>query len=492
MKSVHLPIFEPLPQLPGPVSQPLIGEAAVLNNEAAVRGQIQGDRAREVQATVEQLQATLPDPRSTSLGKRLMRAALRAPFSSRAERAELTTWLNDVTPSGYEDAIRSHREDKARLQQDAQAKDIEGLALVMETRDELAREYGAHHNKKINAYLEREAPPIFHDWKARAEANGGQKLTWVEWLSREPDIAVLPQDATSATNQQFLNMLQWNVNRVRGLNTDPEVQREIETYKVRTEQALAAAVANGQLSPAVLERFQRTEGKAPIFMGDVFDPTLASANAYLATSKRHIVLGEVAELKTTVHEQLHATGGFANTFLDEGMTDKYTKVIMDTDAKLRGERPPGSDIYSYIWHTTALDDVLSLAQISDAESSQIYTGADEVENKIRLQALVKERLGVDFLGYTLDFYASEQKALYRGYVQEAIEAAGDSTAVAAIDSAKLARLADLADIGAARLASRETLSVWKEMAATKAPPKDIIERKIEALRQQQEAREVLS
>ncbi|HSX08025.1 MAG TPA: hypothetical protein VLG11_03980 [Candidatus Saccharimonadales bacterium] len=484
MKSVHLPNLEPLPSLSAPMPQPLIGEAAVLEAEAAMEDWILSDRAHELQIAIEQLRTMPHDQRIKLLGEQSTGAALRS-SSSQADRARLVSWLGSAEPSDYKELAWAYEGDAARLRSDARGKEIEALAQVMETRGRLASDYGAHHKEKIDTYLESEAPLIFHDWKARAEANNGHELTWSEWLVRDAGLVVVPPEiALGATDPQLLNVLQWNADRVRRLNADPEVQRELEAYRIRTEQALTTAVANGQLSPALLERFQHKQGETPIFIGDVFDPILSTANGYRSTSLGHIVLGKIGDFKLTVHERLHGMGGFANAFLNEGMTDIYTKVVMNADAALQGEEALRPSEYSYASHAAALDDILALAQITGAESSQIYAGSSQVQNTARLQALVKERVGADFLGYTLDFYAFKLNTLCDDAVRKAMEAANGDISAIVLDKANLARITMFE---AADLTSGETLSVWKEMAATRAPAKDIIERKIEALRQQQEA-----
>lgn len=420
MKSADLPRFQHIPEPQNEaLPQPTLGLEAVQIEEQRVHSAIAGDRAAEKLAILDQLEnKNVPDPRyleSVSPGRIAVRQIFRRPFSSESERTALSNWLDtEIGPEPYYTQKQSLQEQIPSVEH-AFEDDVSVLSKTIVVRENL-RNLTAHEKESIeNRLAGEDLPEIFKDWKDIAEANKGEKISWVDWLTTEPKNGQTPQEAAGATPEQLLNVVQWNTNRLFRQNADPETRQEIAAFTKRTQEALEAAVEEGELSPALLEQFQKASNTV-VVKGDVLDKKLAYAKGYVTDERDVIVIGSDATFSTVAHELLHDKGGFQTRWINEGETERYTNILAKYDAELRGEPVPDDAVYKS--ERTIMSDIRALSGISDVEMSELYTGRDSEQNEDQLRQLVQDRTGLDLIGYARDFEERSTNAYVEQYKEE--------------------------------------------------------------------------
>lgn len=173
-------------------------------------------------------------------------------------------------------------------------------------------------NKDIlEKYLDQDdtnVPAMFRKWK---DSEG--KVSWEEWLSN------------GATQEQFINFLEWHNYHMNEVQRSPDVQEQIATQKLEYAEGITKAIEEGWLPPdasKALDILQKTE----VRVGDIFDMAMTGRLGYHYEKFDYAVVDKNLIRDVTKHELNHTVlGGVGDAFLNEAITEHITQSLARGD-----------------------------------------------------------------------------------------------------------------------------------------------------------------
>jgi hypothetical protein len=174
------------------------------------------------------------------------------------------------------------------------------------------------------------APSIFRQYDERAKHEDSQERTgnWIDWL------------ATSATDEQLLNFLQWHVNTVAKQQESEVVKTAIERERTEYKTEIAKGVSQGWLHPET-KAIEKTDD-INILLGDAFTTVVNQWGGYHIPGSNSIVIAQgdgldplaqdrslVKYIKhATKHELNHAVlGQLPYRWLNEAVTENIAQIL---------------------------------------------------------------------------------------------------------------------------------------------------------------------
>lgn len=239
------------------------------------------------------------------------------------------------------------------------------LGLIIEDRPDLDEEGSLQFEVRLIRSSDKESNTshrtLFHYWKEQAEQDANREMSWFEWLSLRPEEG-------GATNEQLLNIVQWNEQEFRKVNQDPATKEYLRHNEILFKDGLETAVANGSLSPLVIDAYRAHGGRGNIYIGDALDQTLISAAGYV--DRGYMVLSPGFSAATYMHERSHTLGRLGKRTINEGATDTMAKVISDNS------RIPGQ-WFTYERHVPIIKGLLELSGMTTAQFSEYFVTKDD-------------------------------------------------------------------------------------------------------------------
>lgn len=147
-----------------------------------------------------------------------------------------------------------------------------------------------------------------------SEAEPSDNLTaesWSYWL------------AVGASDEQFVNFLQWHNARMYALNHDERIINEIDLQKTEYANILSRFHGLGQIRRPkdTMEKLEKVQ----VYIGDIFTTYMQDRSGYCQYDDEgndYIVVAESDIADTTMHEFNHAAlGSFRDRWLDEATTE---------------------------------------------------------------------------------------------------------------------------------------------------------------------------
>lgn len=226
-------------------------------------------------------------------------------------------------------------------------------------------------------------PPLFHRLHREAEEKEGKALPFLEWMS------------DYASDEQLLNVWQWNDDYLRQLDESPEFQERIKAIKREYREGEQRAIEQSLLHPDS-RISDETLSAARISHTSPLSTVAAIAHGAAESDTRSIQIRETASDFTVYHELTHLSGGGFTFDFNEGTTDLRAATIynaahpnnpVDASKLIYGEQ---------IKILETLED-LSGGTVNPYRLSQLAAGPDEIQNSLDLIGMVDSNIGYPLL-----------------------------------------------------------------------------------------------
>ena len=238
MTPPEVPKFtDPEPLTLPDVPQDTLGMDALETTNDVLRTRFQASIAEDRIAYAEELQRAKVHPSDGAIRFLAGRLTKKAMSSEEADVVKDARWRNE---SYVNRKIKDATEGETRLQ-----RSLHAIRMQLRSTDENQEAW-------MNTYLDTQAPAFIKDG---AEAFRGQGMPWSEWLSKE------------ASDEQLVNLLQWNIVQVAERQKDPAFLEAVEEVRHTYTQNVEAAIEAGWFSHEALASLSRVK-KVRVEVGD--------------------------------------------------------------------------------------------------------------------------------------------------------------------------------------------------------------------------------
>jgi hypothetical protein len=224
-------------------------------------------------------------------------------------------------------------------------------------------------------------PPLFQELHRRAEAETGDEVTFLKWMTDH------------ATDEQLLNVWQWHDHYLSRLDNDPAFQERVSSIKAGYAEGSGLAIEAGALHPDLSVQ-EPTMSIIDVVHGSPFSPILAAANAYADKTSGVVQMREGAGDYTLYHEVTHLLTGGVNFEFDEGITDLVTAEVYNRVHPEQERVDPRGSVYADQIVTLDALNRMSGGRVGLRELSRVYAGPDGFQNTLGFIARIDEVVGL--------------------------------------------------------------------------------------------------
>lgn len=241
-------------------------------------------------------------------------------------------------------------------------------------------------------------PPLFRELHRRTEAETGQVITFLTWMTDH------------ATDEQLVNVWQWHDKYLSDLDNDPAFQERLTSIKAGYIEGSRQAIADGVLHPDMAVQGSKMDD-IRVIHGSPFSPLMAIADAYADRKANTVELHEGASDFTLYHEITHLLNGGMHFEFDEGVTDLVAAELYNRSHPQEAQVDPRSSVYGDQIATLDAMNRMSDGKASLYELSHAYAGVDGSQNTLLFATRVDAAIG---LPITISMLNSSKELIEKG------------------------------------------------------------------------------
>ncbi len=211
----------------------------------------------------------------------------------------------------------------------------------------------------------------------------GDDLTFLGWATNH------------ASDEQLLNILQWNDDYLRSLDEADEFKERATKLKDEYRQGLDSAIKKGLLHPSLAASASEMN-KIPIRHASPLSPIIAEAHGYIDTTSKAVHVRPHENDFTFYHELTHLRGSGFVSELEEGRTDLIAEAIYN---EVYDEPLPQEELVPYAHQigTLAALERLVGEKANLFQLSKLSSEDDATDNTLALLHQVDDSLGFPLL-----------------------------------------------------------------------------------------------
>lgn len=213
-------------------------------------------------------------------------------------------------------------------------------------------------------------------------------LGWSQWLATPPEYG-------GATDKDMQDLFLWNLEEMRCRNE--QFAPKLLAAHGLFESSLEEAVATQRIGVKFLSRWRKNSRDLALYMDAPLSLRRDLATTYGSYSTVRFTPTFSQSIAT--HEFAHIAGTFRSQYLNEAAAECITDILC---------RDMNESVY--MGHAILLKDLLTAANITTAEFSDIFAGTHGTLNESKLGWRTRQRTGVDVLArHTQDIRAIMQR-----------------------------------------------------------------------------------